>query len=336
VVLYSKEDPERIFAISTSLSKYMPKIFISYSHKDKDFVGILAENLQRVGHNVWWDTTDIQSGDEISDEITNAIASSKYVIVVLTPDSVKSKWVKSEYTEALNQEKKIIPIMLRQCKVPITLNIFNYSDFTKGENYQDNLNKLLSSFGNTGKLSAVSATEPTVPRSPGLLRYRVPLFIIVGLSLLFFVAWFLLPESPAISIVIPTPSAITASINTHQSATSSPTAKAARTIPPTTIPTTIPTEIIIILSDGSRTSHECPDSAQPALLNTGERVRFEFSTGMTEEDFGKLEWWAFVSASKEKISVGKIAFYSQTNEGGIIYVRLGNVTICTLKIQPTP
>jgi hypothetical protein len=34
----------------------MTDLFISYSHKDKDFVGRLVSDLKEIGVNVWIDT----------------------------------------------------------------------------------------------------------------------------------------------------------------------------------------------------------------------------------------------------------------------------------------
>src|SRR6185503_2821810 len=95
----------------------------------------------------------------------------------------------------------------------------------------------------------------------------------------------------------------------------------------------IPTQIIITYADGRRTPYECRALTAPVPLNLSERVELELSTSeISEEDFGKLEWWTFVSASKVKISVGKTASFSVA-QGGIIYVTLDNVTICTLSIR---
>jgi len=316
----------------------MPKIFISYSRTDIDFVRKLAEDLEKAGYDVWQDTTDLHGGENFFGEIPKAIRSSRFFIIILTPTSNRSEWVRNELAEALRLRKKIIPIKLIPCEVPFELGRINFVNFSTGE-YTDNLNSLLSSLVvNTGKMRAVSAPEPTVPRTPVPPKHKVPLVILglssVVLSLILLVGWRLLAKPPAISTVTPTSAAITASITALQSPATSPTPKAVRTISPTIMltPTPIPTEIIITLSDGSWTSYGCPFSTAPALLNSGERVEFELSAAMTEEDFGKLEWWTFVSASKVKISVGKTASFSVT-QGGIIYVTLDNVTICTLSIR---
>ena len=94
----------------------MAKLFISYSRKDIDFVRKLAGDLEKAGYDVWWDLSDLRGGDDWVNTIPAAIASSQYVIVVLTPDATESEWVRKEYTQALSLRRKIIPILLKPGK----------------------------------------------------------------------------------------------------------------------------------------------------------------------------------------------------------------------------
>src|SRR5689334_22099210 len=112
----------------------MTQIFISYSRKDIDFARKLAGDLEKAGYEVWWDLTDLRGGDDWVRMIPDAIAASEFVIVVLSPNSVISDWVRKEYTQALSLRKRVIPIMLAQTRVPFSLNTINYVDFT-GEDY---------------------------------------------------------------------------------------------------------------------------------------------------------------------------------------------------------
>jgi hypothetical protein len=120
----------------------MQKIFISYSRKDIDFVRKLAGDLEKAGYDVWWDITDLRGGDDWVSTLPAAIKSSQFFIIVLTPNSVESEWVRKEYTQALSLRKKIIPIMLAACDVPFALNTINFVNFAVGE-YPDNYKSLL-------------------------------------------------------------------------------------------------------------------------------------------------------------------------------------------------
>jgi hypothetical protein len=109
------------------------QVFISYSRNDIEFVKMLALNLETQGFSVWWDVSKLQGGDRWMRAIQSAIDASQSCIVVLTPDSVTSEWVENEYTYALANKVKVIPLYLRRCKVPIALATIQYIDFLKNE-----------------------------------------------------------------------------------------------------------------------------------------------------------------------------------------------------------
>jgi len=165
----------------------MQKIFISYSRKDIDFVRKLAGDLETAGYDVWWDITDLQGGDDWVKTIPQAISSSQYVIVVLTPASVESEWVRKEYTQALSLRKKIIPIMLIPASVPFALNTINFVNFAAGE-YPDNFKKLLAPLGFTGTPPVVEPYKKAL--SNPYLKYGIP--ALIGLILL--LAFIFIPQ----------------------------------------------------------------------------------------------------------------------------------------------
>jgi len=218
----------------------MEKVFISYSRKDIDFARKLAGDLEKAGYDVWWDITDLRGGDDWVRTIPDAIASSKYMIVVLTPNSIESEWVRKEYTQALSLRKKIIPIMLIPSSVPFALNTINFVNFANGE-YEDNFNQLLSPLGYTGKPPEVTPYKrPFLASLPHALRkYGLPLLI--GLVLLGLFAW-IKPFKPIVTenpTVTPTHTATTAAPPTYTftpSSTSTSTATATYTV--TSTPTT--------------------------------------------------------------------------------------------------
>jgi len=168
----------------------MQKIFISYSRKDVDFVRKLAGDLEKAGYDVWWDLTDLRGGDDWVKTIPAAIASSQHVIVVLTPDSVESEWVRKEYTQALSLRKKIIPILLKATSVPFALNTINFVNFTSGD-YEDRFKELLSALGFTGQPSTVTPYQKTLlSLPPWFLKFGIPVLIAILL-----LAFFLIPRS---------------------------------------------------------------------------------------------------------------------------------------------
>ncbi len=170
----------------------MQRIFISYSRKDMDFIRKLAGDLEKADYDVWWDITDLRGGDDWVRMIPSAIEASEQVIVVLSPNSILSEWVEKEYTQALSLHKKIIPIMLTVCNVPVALNTINYVNFSLG-NYADNFNKLLADLGFTGKAPVVKPVEAsTLFHSIHTRKLFIPLA--AGFAALLLFAWNIQPK----------------------------------------------------------------------------------------------------------------------------------------------
>ena len=176
----------------------MTQLFISYSRKDINFARRLAGDLEKAGYVVWWDITDLRGGDDWVRVIPEAIETSDFVIVVLSPDSTVSEWVRKEYTQALSLRKRIIPIMLRTTAVPFALNTINYVDFTTESAYAESLNALLLALGYTGEM-------PVVPISTWPLTLRsLTIPLIVSAVILLVIGAFYLFSTPPPSTPTPT------------------------------------------------------------------------------------------------------------------------------------
>lgn len=109
------------------------QVFISYSQADKAVATHVAEALQKAGLLVWIDTWELKGGDSIAHRIDQAIASSDVLLVLLSPDSVASKWVQKELGAALSGELRdraitVIPVLIEDCDVPPFLSDRLYLD----------------------------------------------------------------------------------------------------------------------------------------------------------------------------------------------------------------
>jgi hypothetical protein len=89
----------------------MGYIFISYGHKDKDYVHRLQEALQNEGFDVWIDDR-IDYGDEWPIVIQEKLDACDAFILVATENSFKSKWVQKEVTRAQRINKPFFPLLL--------------------------------------------------------------------------------------------------------------------------------------------------------------------------------------------------------------------------------
>lgn len=75
-------------------------IFISYAREDQDYTRKLADHLHQRGFDVWVDDR-IDFGDDWWDTIVENLRASDALVVVMTPESHKSKWVRRELLLAL-------------------------------------------------------------------------------------------------------------------------------------------------------------------------------------------------------------------------------------------
>ena len=125
----------------------MPKLFISYSHKDQGFVQKLAADLRYLGADLWIDFAEIKVGDSLIERIRQGIDGSEFVAVVLSQHSIDSNWVQREMDVAMNQEIigkriRVLPILLDDVELPGFLLGKYYADFRGDNQYLFSLGQL--------------------------------------------------------------------------------------------------------------------------------------------------------------------------------------------------
>lgn len=89
----------------------MGHIFISYSHKDKEYAHRLHDALQKEGFEVWIDDR-IDYGEEWPTVIQDHLDGCNAFILVASENSYKSKWVQKEVARAQRIGKPFYPILL--------------------------------------------------------------------------------------------------------------------------------------------------------------------------------------------------------------------------------
>lgn len=80
--------------------------FISYSHEDEEFTKRLHADLQAKGVRCWYAPEDFRIGDKMRPKIDEVIRIHDKLLIVLSENSVKSKWVAHEVNRALDKELK--------------------------------------------------------------------------------------------------------------------------------------------------------------------------------------------------------------------------------------
>ncbi len=91
----------------------LPDIFISYSRKNFFFVKRLYENLSQYKDRdeIWLDTENIVAGTRWTKSIDEGLLVSRIMILVITPESLKSNNVRNEYEKFLSLNKTVIPLI---------------------------------------------------------------------------------------------------------------------------------------------------------------------------------------------------------------------------------
>src|SRR3954454_2721313 len=72
------------------------KVFISYSHADKEWLGRLRRHLKplvRGGNLDCWDDTHIQPGDDWKQEIRNALETAQVAVLLISADFFASDFI---------------------------------------------------------------------------------------------------------------------------------------------------------------------------------------------------------------------------------------------------
>jgi TolB-like protein len=94
-----------------------PDVFLSYNREDSGAAKRFADGFAAEGLKVWWDTA-LRSG-EAYDEVTEAaLRGAKAVVVLWSPRSVVSRWVRAEATIA-DRCKTLVPVTIEACERPI-------------------------------------------------------------------------------------------------------------------------------------------------------------------------------------------------------------------------
>ena len=124
----------------------MADVFISYARADKARVAPLVAAIEAKGWSVWWDP-EIVPGREFDDEIEAEINAAKAVLVVWTPTSVASRWVRGEARDAADRGI-LVPVRFDKAHLPMdvraihTTDLDDWGEDTSGPKAQEFLNAL--------------------------------------------------------------------------------------------------------------------------------------------------------------------------------------------------
>lgn len=145
-------------------------IFLSYSRDDREMAHRVSAGLEGEGFSVWWDK-ELHSGETFDEQIEHNLRSSKAVVVLWSPKSVTSRWVRAEATQG-DRRGKLVPALIEQCEMPIAFELHHTTDLSKWDgNPSDpnwlglvtDLRRLIGFRRQPAAASTASAAAPSVP-----------------------------------------------------------------------------------------------------------------------------------------------------------------------------
>ena len=117
-----------------------PQVFISYSHKDREWLErpqVFLKPLERAGMLERWDDTRIKTGERWHDEIKKALASANVAVLLVSADFLASDFIANEELPPLLAAEQarglvVMPVILKPCRFAKTPSIAQFQAVNRG------------------------------------------------------------------------------------------------------------------------------------------------------------------------------------------------------------
>lgn len=123
----------------------MAKLFVSYSRRDSVAARKLIEAFKSTEQDVWVDWESIPPAVDWLEQIFRGIEESDAFIFLISPDSIASEVCKVEINRAAQNNKRIIPIVLRDVQprdAPENIRKLNWTFIRESDNFEEGLAKV--------------------------------------------------------------------------------------------------------------------------------------------------------------------------------------------------
>jgi hypothetical protein len=172
-----------------------PNVFMSYSRREVGFVDQLTSRLEAEGFRVWLDYRSLVPGSPWKEQIERGLDESEVILLVVSKESIASKYVELEWRRVIQEEdKRIILAIFEAVDLPDVLEQYEWVDF-RG-NFELGIEELV------GQLeSPVEEEHPVLEtgfKVPGFVWWAFFLSLATAVMSLFslwslFIPFFLLP-----------------------------------------------------------------------------------------------------------------------------------------------
>jgi len=113
-------------------------IFLSHNFADKQIAEYIANRLAEHGLEVWFDKWEVVAGESLSDRVEDGLVRASAFVILMSPQSMSSSWVREELRAALDKRRKdpdfiLIPVLVEKCQIPPMLLDYRYVDWGIGQ-----------------------------------------------------------------------------------------------------------------------------------------------------------------------------------------------------------
>jgi len=112
-----------------------PDIFLSYNREDAEVARRFADAFADAGLDVWWDAT-LRSGEAYDEVPEAALRGARAVVVLWSPRSVVSRWVRAEASIA-DENGTLVPAKIEACSLPVMFRLTQTADLAHWQGAAD-------------------------------------------------------------------------------------------------------------------------------------------------------------------------------------------------------
>jgi hypothetical protein len=162
-------------------------VFLSYSHRDKDWVRQwLVPQLRSAALRVCIDHESFEPGAPSITEMERAVLQSRKTVLVLTPAYLLSEWAELENIlvqtlDPANRQRRLVPVLYTPCELPLRLRALTFVDLTRADEHTAQVDRLVEAIRRrlttSRRRQAVTAVSLPFEVPTGALSPDSPLYI---------------------------------------------------------------------------------------------------------------------------------------------------------------
>jgi len=164
-----------------------PYFFVSYSREDTAKQRRVVKELRERGINIWVDIENLTPGTPTWErEIEKAIRGATGIIVLLSPESNNSEWVRRELSFGEQHRKRIFPALIEGNEDASTpLRLANHQRVDLRTHFEDGLNELANAVRDYIGIKQVIAAQTAPKSSIDLKKFGIPALIgLIGIAII--------------------------------------------------------------------------------------------------------------------------------------------------------